>query len=197
MNQSTDMSPAFIALIAVGVIALLALIWLVATFNRLVSVRQHMRESWADIDVELKRRYDLIPNLVAAVKGYAAHESNVLEQVVRLRNTAVANHGAAADQAVDETALAIGLKQLFAVVENYPQLKADTQFLALQQELAITEDRLAAARRFFNANVREMNQLCDTFPSNLIASMFNVERGSYFELASDAERTAPRVAVGA
>jgi LemA protein len=197
MNPSTDMSPAFIALIAVGVVALLALIWLIATFNRLVSVRQHMRESWADIDVELKRRYDLIPNLVAAVKGYAAHESSVLEQVVRLRNTAAANHGAAAEQAVDETALAIGLKQLFAVVENYPQLKADAQFLALQQELAITEDRLAAARRFFNANVREMNQLCDTFPSNVIASMFNVERGSYFELTNDAERTAPRVAVGA
>lgn len=197
MNQSSDMSPALIALIAVGVVALLALIWLIATFNRLVSVRQHMRESWADIDVELKRRYDLIPNLVAAVKGYAAHESSVLEQVVRLRNTAAANHGAAAEQAVDETALAIGLKQLFAVVENYPQLKADAQFLALQQELAITEDRLAASRRFFNANVREMNQLCDTFPSNFVASMFNVERGSYFELANDAERTAPRVAVGA
>ncbi|WP_428307376.1 LemA family protein [Lacipirellula sp.] len=197
MDPSTDMSPAFIALIAVGVVALLALIWLIATFNRLVSTRQHMRESWADIDVELKRRYDLIPNLVAAVKGYAAHESSVLEQVVRLRNTAAANHGAAAEQAVDETALAIGLKQLFAVVENYPQLKADTQFLALQQELAITEDRLAAARRFFNANVREMNQLCDTFPSNVIANMFHVERGSYFEVASDAERTAPRVAVGA
>ena len=197
MNQSTDMSPAFIVLIAIGVVALLALIWLIATFNRLVSVRQHMRESWADIDVELKRRYDLIPNLVAAVKGYAAHESSVLEQVVRLRNTAAANHGAAADQAVDETALAIGLKQLFAVVENYPQLKADTQFLALQQELAITEDRLAAARRFFNANVREMNQLCDTFPSNLIADMFSVERGSYFELASDAERSAPQVTIGA
>ena len=186
-----------IILIPIGVIALLLLVWLIATFNRLMSVRQHMRESWADIDVELKRRYDLIPNLVSTVKGYAAHERGVLEQVVKLRNTAAANHGPAAEQAVDETALAIGLKQLFAVVENYPQLKADAHFLALQQELALTEDRLAAARRFFNANVRELNQLCETFPSNLIAGMFSVERGSYFELASDAERTAPQVTVGA
>jgi LemA protein len=155
-----------------------------------------MRESWADIDVELKRRYDLIPNLVQTVKGYAAHERSVLELVVNLRNTALANHGPAADQAVDETALALGLKQLFAVVESYPQLKADAHFLALQQELALTEDRLAAARRFFNANVRELNQLCDTFPSGVIAAMFNVERGSYFELANEAERTTPLVTVG-
>ena len=183
-------------LLILGGIALLLLIWFIATFNRLVSVRQHMQESWADIDVELKRRYDLIPNLVQTVKGYAAHERSVLELVVNLRNTALANHGPAADQAVDETALALGLKQLFAVVESYPQLKADAHFLALQHELALTEDRLAAARRFFNANVRELNQLCDTFPSGLIAAMFSVERGSYFELAIDVERTAPLVTVG-
>ena len=184
-----------IFLAVAGGLALMTLIWFIATYNSFASVRQHMRESWSDIDVELKRRYDLIPNLVETVKGYAAHERGVLENVVKLRNQALANHGPAADQATDETALGIGVKQLFAVAENYPQLKADAQFLALQQELATTEDRLAAARRFYNANVRELNQLRDSFPSNLLAGMFNFERGSYFELSSEAERVVPRVAV--
>src|SRR5688500_17626296 len=141
-----------------------------ATFNRLVRVRQHIGESWSDIDVELKRRYDLIPNLVESVKGYAAHERGVLEEVVALRNRAAANHGSASEQAVDESALTLGVKQLFAVAESYPQLRADAHFLALQEELAVTEDRLAAARRFFNGNVRELNQLCDSFPTNIVAS---------------------------
>jgi LemA protein len=184
-------------LAVVGGLALLSLIWVIGAFNRLVRVRQHIRESWSDIDVELKRRYDLIPNLVETVKGYAAHERGVLEEVVRLRNRAAANHGPASEQAVDETALALGVKHLFAVVENYPQLRADAHFQTLQEELALTEDRLAAARRFFNGNVREMNQLCESFPTVLVASMFGFERGSYFELASEAERVVPRVSVGA
>jgi LemA protein len=178
-------------------VAVLMLVWLIATYNRLVSVGQHIRESWSGIDVELKRRYDLIPNLVETVKGYAAHERSVLEEVVRLRNRAAANHGPAGEQAVDEAALALGVKRLFAVAESYPQLKADAHFLALQEELAITEDRLAAARRFFNGNVREMNQLVESFPTNLIAGMFGFDRGSYFELSSEAERVVPRVSVGA
>jgi LemA protein len=197
LSSREPMNDAAIILIPIGGVLLLLLVWFIATFNRLVGVRQHIRESWSDVDVELKRRYDLIPNLVATVKGYAAHEQAVLEQVTRLRNAAAAGHGTAAEHAVDETALAIGLKQLFAVVENYPQLKADAHFLALQQELAITEDRLAAARRFFNANVRELNQLRETFPSALVAGMLGVERASYFELANDAERTTPQVAIGA
>jgi LemA protein len=182
-----------IPLIIVGGLLLLTLVWFTATFNRLVQLRQHLRESWADIDVELKRRYDLIPNLVETVKGYAAHERSVLEEVVRLRNQAAANNGPAADQANDETALAMGVRQLFAVAENYPQLKADGHFLSLQQELANTEDRLAAARRFFNGNVRELNQLCDSFPTNVVASMFGYEHSTYFELANEAERVVPRV----
>jgi LemA protein len=186
---------AFIGLIVLGGAALVALVWFIATYNRFVNLRQHMRESWSDIDVELKRRYDLIPNLVETVKGYAAHERDVLERVVRLRNQAAANHGPAAEQATDESALALGVKQLFAVAENYPQLKADAHFLALQQELAITEDRLAAARRFYNGNVRELNQLGESFPTNLIAGMFDFERASYFELTSEAERVVPRAAV--
>jgi LemA protein len=184
-------------LIVVGVIAVVLLVWFIATYNRLVGVRQHLRESWSDIDVELKRRYDLIPNLVETVKGYAAHERDVLEEVVTLRNRAFANHGPAAEQAKDETALGLGVKHLFAVAENYPQLKADAHFLALQEELAVTEDRLAAARRFFNGNVRELNQLCESFPTNIVAGMFGVERGSYFELSSEAERVVPRVSIGA
>jgi LemA protein len=182
-----------VPLLIIGGLVLLFFVWLIASFNRFVQLRQHIRESWADIDVELKRRYDLIPNLVETVKGYAAHERSVLEEVVRLRNRAAANHGAAAEQAVDETALAIGVRQLFAVAENYPQLKADAHFRALQEELANTEDRLAAARRFFNGNVRELNQLCDSFPTNMIASMFGFERSTYFELTSEAERVVPRV----
>jgi LemA protein len=174
-------------------VAGLVLLWALLTFNRFVSLRSHLRESWADIDVELKRRYELIPNLVETVKGYAAHERGVLERVVQLRNRAAANHGPAASQAVDESALMLGVKQLFAVVEAYPQLKADQHFLALQKELANTEDRIAAARRFFNGNVRDLNVLRDQFPTSLIGRMMGVEAGTFFELDSDAERVVPRV----
>ncbi len=181
------------AMIIIGVVVGLGLIWVVANYNRMARLRQHIRESWSDIDVELKRRYELVPNLVETVKGYARHEREVLEEVTTLRARAVANTGSAASQAVDETSLLLGIKKLFAVVERYPTLKADTNFLALQKELAITEDRIAAARRFYNANIREMSQLCETFPTNLLASAFGFVGGDYFELASDAERVVPRV----
>lgn len=180
-------------LVIFAFILFLPLVWFIANFNRFVRVRQHMRESWSDIDVEMKRRYDLVPNLVQTVQGYAEHEKAVLEEVVQLRNQAMASHGTAAQQAVDESALQIGMKRLFAVVENYPQLKADTHFLALQKELANTEDRIAAARRFFNGNVRDLNNLCEQFPTNLIASIFNFSTAEYFELSNDAERVVPRV----
>ncbi len=188
MDQQT-----IVILAVVGVAVLLPLVWFVATFNRFVRLRQHIKESWADIDVELKRRYDLIPNLVETVKGYAAHERGVLDHVVALRNKAAANTGSAASQAADESALLIGLKQVFAVAEAYPRLKADTNFLSLQQELANTEDRIAAARRFFNGNVREMNGLCGQFPTNIVGSMFKFTPGTFFELSSEAERVVPRV----
>ncbi len=181
------------ALITVGALALLLLIYVVVNFNRMARLRQHVRESWSDIDVELRRRYELIPNLVRTVKGYAAHEQEVLEEVTALRNRAVASRGGAAGQAADETALLLGLKKLFAVVEAYPRLQADGNFLALQQELSNTEDRIAAARRFYNANIREMSQLCRTVPTNLIARAFGFEGGEYFELGSEAERVVPRV----
>lgn len=184
-----------IILVAIGVPVLLALVWLIGTYNRLARVRQHIRESWADIDVELKRRYDLIPNLVETVKGYAHHERETLEQVVSLRNRAAANNGPAASQAADESALMLGMKRLFVVAESYPQLKADANFLQLQGELANTEDRIAAARRFFNGNVREMNQLCAMFPTNIVASAFSFRAETFFELSSEAERVVPRASV--
>ena len=186
-----------VLLFILGAVLFAPVIWLIVNYNRFVRVRQHMQESWSDIDVEMKRRYELVPNLVETVKGYAAHEKAVLEEVVTLRNRAMASHGSAAEQAVDESALQIGMKHLFAVVENYPQLKADTHFLALQKELANTEDRIAAARRFFNGNVRDLNNLCQQFPTNLLASIFNFKPADYFELTSDAERVVPRVELGA
>jgi LemA protein len=187
--------PASVILLIVGAAVVLVLIWLIAGFNRFVRLRQHIRESWADIDVELKRRYDLIPNLVEAVRGYATHERETLERLVELRNRAAANHGPAASQAADESQMLLGLKRVFAIAEAYPRLKADGGFLALQHELSNTEDRIAASRRFFNGNVRDMNQLCATFPTNLIASAFGFHSETYFELAADAERVVPRVSI--
>jgi len=187
------MNGALPVLIILAVVVLLPAIWLIANYNRMARLRQHIRESWSDIDVELKRRYDLIPNLIETVRGYAAHERETLTRVTELRSRAAANHGSAGSQASDEAALMLGVKQLFAVAERYPELKADANFLALQKELANTEDRIAAARRFFNGNVREMNQLCQSVPTNLVASMFGFSGGEYFELGSEAERVVPRV----
>ncbi|MCW5768288.1 MAG: LemA family protein [Phycisphaeraceae bacterium] len=182
-----------ILIIIGGAIVLLPMIWLIATFNRLVRTRQHIKESWADIDVELKRRYDLIPNLVETAKGYASHERAAFERLAELRVRAMSSNGAANTQALDESALLLGLKQLFVVCEQYPTLKADAHFLSLQQELALTEDRIAAARRFYNANVREMNQLCQTVPTNLVAAIFGFKPECFFELSREAERVVPRI----
>jgi len=171
----------------------LILVWALATWNRFVRLRQHLRESWADIEVELKRRYDLIPNLVETVKGYARHEESVLTRIVELRNLAVASQGDPGAQAADESKLLVGLKSLFALAEGYPELKANQNFLELQRQLALTEDRIAAARRFYNGNVRTLNALRETVPTNLIANLMNVGPESYFELSSEAERVVPRL----
>ena len=187
--------PAGLVLVIVGGVVLLPIIWLIATYNRLARTRQHIKESWADIDVELKRRYDLIPNLVETVKGYASHEKEVLERVTALRAKAQSAHANAGEHAADESSLLMGLKSLFVISERYPALKADAHFMSLQQELALTEDRIAAARRFFNANVREMNQLCQTIPSSVVASMFGFKAESFFELANEAERVVPRASM--
>lgn len=182
--------------IALGVLLVVA-VWWIAIFNRFVRLRAHVKESWAGIDVELKRRYELIPNLVATVKGYAQHERALLERLVELRNKAAANNGTAESQARDENALLSGLRQVFAVAEGYPQLKSDRQFRELQAELANTEDRIAAARRFFNGNVRELRTLKESFPTNLVAGMAGVADVSFFDIEDANERVVPRVDLGA
>lgn len=189
------MNSTLIALLILAAVVILLLVWLIANYNRLTRLQQHIRESWHDVDVELKRRYDLIPNLVETVKGYAAHERETLTQVVELRNRAAANNGPADSQAADESALMLALRRIFVLAEGYPQLRADAHFLALQKELAETEDRIAAARRFYNANVREMNQLCMMFPTNVLANAFGFTQSTYFELSGEAERAVPRVNV--
>ena len=187
------MNPMLLALAIAAVFVLVPSVWLIATYNRFVRLRQHLNESWSDIDVELKRRYDLIPNLVETVKGYAKHERETLESVVAMRNQAAANHGPQESQARDESTLMRGVGRLFALAEGYPDLKANRNFLDLQKELSLTEDRIAASRRFFNANVRELNQLCAAFPTNLVAMLFKIQPSTFFELDSDAERVVPRV----
>ncbi len=174
--------------IVLGVIVLLA-IGAVVAYNRFVSQKQLINDSWANIDTELRRRYDLIPNLVETVKGYAAHERTVFENVTRARAAAAAATGSPAEQAAAEGPFVAALRQLFAVAENYPELKANQNFLALQQELSNTEDRLQTARRFYNANVRDYNRRVQSFPSNTIASMFNFKEAEFFEV-EDAIREA-------
>lgn len=164
------------------VIALGPTLWVVVQYNTLVGLRNFIAESWSNVDTELKRRYDLIPNLVATVKGYAAHEREVLERVVELRNRCADNHGPVAEQARDEGQLVAALKRLFVLVENYPQLKADQHFLKLQGELTNTENRIQAARRFYNGNVRDYRNRCQSFPSNLVAGMFNFPPHDFFSV---------------
>jgi LemA protein len=166
--------------IVAGVLVLGPVVWVVVQYNGLVALRNHIAEAWSNVDTELKRRYDLIPNLVATVKGYAAHEREVLERVVEWRNRCAANHGAVPDQARDEGELVTALKRLFGLVENYPQLKADQHFLQLQKELVNTENRIQAARRFYNGNVRDYRNKCESFPSNLVAQMFNFPPQDFF-----------------
>jgi len=169
-------------LIFVGIIILLPFVYVVLTYNTLVALRNHIRDAWSNIDTELKRRYDLIPNLVATVKGYAAHEKEIFERVTELRARCLASQGARQEQAANENQLVDALKQLLVVVENYPQLKADQHFLKLQQQLVNTEDRIQAARRFFNGNVRDHRNKCETFPSSVIAGIFGFESQDYFNV---------------
>ena len=187
------MPEGLIAIVVVLLILGVPLLWLIGTYNGLVRLRQHVRESWSGIDTELKRRYDLIPNLVETVKGYAAHERAVLEGVTRARQQAAASTGSPARQAADENILVGALRRLLAVAEGYPDLKASANFLHLQRELVNTEDRIQAARRFYNANVRDMNTRVETVPSNIVAGLFGFGREEFFEVESAAERAAPDV----
>jgi LemA protein len=176
------MPGAFIPLIVLGVIILLPIVYVILTYNTLVALRNYISDAWGNIDTELKRRYDLIPNLVATVKGYAAHEREVFERVTQLRAQCMANNGTVNEQAVTENELVGALQKLLAVVENYPKLKADQNYLELQRELVNTENRIQAARRFFNGNVRDYRNKCDTFPSSIIAGMFGFEKKDFFNV---------------
>jgi LemA protein len=175
--------------------AVLILIWVALTYNVLVRLRNTCKESWAGVDTELKRRYDLIPNLVETVRGYAQHERETLTRVVEARTRAVASTGSPGSQARDENALVDSLRQLFAVVERYPDLKASGNFLKLQEELTDTEDRIQAARRFYNANVRDLNNRVEVIPSNLIAHLFGFTREEFFEIENVTQRAAPEVKI--
>ncbi|MEE9405700.1 MAG: LemA family protein [Algisphaera sp.] len=183
--------------IAAAVLFFIALVWALTTYNGLIRLRQHVAESWSTIDTELKRRHDLIPNLIEVCQGYAAHEKTVFEQVAQARGeAAAATHPTVTprDQARHESALTGSLRSLFAVSEGYPELKASDHFLALQKELAITEDRIQAARRFFNANVRDLNTRVEQVPSNIVAGLFHFERADYFEIDEASVRAAPSIA---
>ncbi len=175
-------------------IVLVVLVAFIGMYNGLVSIRNQCDEAWSNVDTELKRRYDLIPNLVNTVKGYAKHEKELLEDLVNLRERASANHGNVASQAADEGLLQKALGQLMVRLEAYPDLKASSNFLELQGELANTENRIQAALRFYNGNVRANNNKMEQFPSNIVASMFTFSRREFFELEIPEAREAPQVA---
>lgn len=170
-----------VGLIAGGALVLIALA-IVVSHNRFVEQGQLVDNAWANVDTELRRRYDLIPNLVRTVQGYASHEREVLESVVQARTVAIAADGATADQIGPERTLVHSLTSLLALAEAYPDLKADAHFLELQDELVTTEDRIQAARRLFNANVRDVNRRVESVPSNLVAAVFGFRRRDYFEI---------------
>lgn len=185
-----------IALIVIAAIVVIGLLWGVGTYNGFVRLRNLVQEAWRQIDVELHRRHDLIPNLVDTVKGYAAHERAVFDEVTTARAAAASPGASPATQAAQENVLTQALGRLFAVAEAYPQLRASDNFMALQAELTNTEDRIAAGRRFYNANVRQLNTKVETFPSNLIAGWFSFTRAEYFETEDPAVRAVPRVEFG-
>jgi LemA protein len=184
MGRATQAVPSILVqgLAIGGAVIVLLLLAVALSYNAFVRQRQLVESSWSNVDTELRRRYDLIPNLVATVQGYAAHERATLEEVTEARRQAVASTGEPEDQARQENVLVGTLRQLLAVSEAYPDLKADAHFLELQRELVNTEDRIQAARRFFNANVRSYNRRVESVPSNLVASAFGFSRRSYFEI---------------
>lgn len=179
----------WIVLVVVG----LVVVWTIFSYNRLVSLREQVRAAWAQIDVLLKRRHDLVPNLVETVKGYAAHERDALERVIAARNAAVAARGDPGQISMAEGALGGALRQLFALAEAYPDLKANTNFSELQRELANTENQIGHQRQEYNATVQAYNTSMLSFPNNLIAGPFGFTAQPFFELQDAAQREAPQV----
>lgn len=178
--------------IIILIIFLLIIFWGIFTYNRFILLLTRAREAWSDIEVQLKRRYNLIPNLVETVKGYAAHEKEVLEKVTKARSQAMGAQTIKEHQEA-ENFLTSALKTLFAVSENYPQLKANENFLELQRELTDTENKIQAARRFYNTLVRDLNFKIDSFPANLIAKIFNFQKMDFFELEEPEAREPVKV----
>lgn len=181
-----------IGFLALSALVVAVLLWGVLIYNSLVRMRSMVQEAWSGIDVQLKRRTDLVPNLVSTVKGYAEHEKGTLEEVIRLRGLAQNAHG------VGETAQAQGLLgqalgKLFALAESYPELKANANFAQLQASLGEIEDQIQLARRYYNGAVRDLNIAVESFPSNLVAGRFGFEKAEFFELESLAERAEPKV----
>lgn len=187
MRYNTDMTTSII----LGIVTMIA-VWLIVVYNSLVRAKNRVKESWSDVDVQLKRRYDLIPNLVETVKGYAAHESGTLDKVINARAKAMGAQGPAA-KAQAENELSGTLKSLFALSEAYPQLRAVEAFTNLQSELSDTENKIQAARRFYNSNVLVLNTKLETFPNNLIAGPFGFSKSTFFELENSAEREPVKV----
>ena len=185
------MDPTWIVLIVIAALV----IWIIMIYNGLVSMRQRVNQSFADIDVQMKQRHDLIPNLVETVKGYAAHEKGTLESVIAARNQAMSVQGPAA-KGEAEGMLTSALRQLFALAEAYPQLRAVESFTQLQNSLQAIEDALQNARRYYNAVVRDLNTRIHQFPSNMIAGMAGFKPREFFEISAPAEREAPRVSFG-
>ncbi len=173
-----------ITYIVLGIIGVLVL-WAVFSFNHFVRMINRAKEAWADIDVQLKRRYDLIPNLVETVKGYAKHEKEAFENVTLARARAMGADGSVEARGEAENMLSQALKSVFAIAEAYPDLKANQNFLELQRELSDTENKIQAARRFYNGNVRDLNTSLQSFPSNIIARMFRFEQREFFTLGAD------------
>ncbi len=164
---------------------ILVIAWFAATYNSFVSLRNRTNEAWADIEVQLKRRYDLIPNLVNTVKGYATHESSAFENITKARSQAMGATGPTVAHAQAENMLSGALKSVFAISEAYPDLKANTNFLALQNELSDTENKIQAARRFYNGNVRDLNIKVESFPSNMLAGIFGFSKKEFFDLGDN------------
>ncbi len=173
-------------------VAGIIILWFIFAYNSFIRLVNRAKEAWADIDVQLKRRYDLIPNLVETVKGYASHERELFEKVTEARTKAMNTQGLE-EKGKAENALAGTLKTLFAVSENYPQLRASENFKALQDELTDTEDKIQAARRFYNTNVRDLNIRIESFPANFIASMFHFSKMEFFGTENEAEREPVKV----
>ena len=183
-----------ISIVLIVIVVILGL-FLITTYNRLITLRQRVKEAWSDIDIQLKRRHDLIPNLIETVKGYAAHERGTFDEVTKARADAVAAGATGQPQqmAQAENVLTGALRSLFAVAENYPQLQAVQEFKDLSENLTATEDKIAFARRFYNGNVRDYNTSLQTFPTNILASTFGFKPEQYFELADQTDREVPQV----